>query len=331
MTGRLVLLTWSHRVAPGLLSFPAWEALRSASVAVGDPAHPLLPHLQAAGVHADVLDSSEPRRLARELRERAGAAGGLVWVQAADGDPDLVRALAELVAAEADRGATPLELEVLPGSWDVPGARFLDLVSVMDRLRSPGGCPWDREQTHASLVPYLLEEAYETVEAVETGDDTHLREELGDLLLQVVFHSRIAEEHAEGWSVDDVAGGIVEKLIRRHPHVFAGASADTAADVEASWEELKAAEKSRTSAVDGVPLAQPALALAAKLMHRAEKFGVPVSVSTPVAVPDTIDIDTIGDLLLAVVALARRHGVDPEAALRSAARRFRDRVQAAED
>jgi XTP/dITP diphosphohydrolase len=329
MTGRLVLLTWSHRVAPGLLSFSAWEALRSAPVAVGDPAHPLLPHLAAAGVHADVLEASEARRLARELRERARARG-LVWVQAADGEPELVRALAELVAADADRGITPLELELLPGSWDVPGARFLDLVSVMDRLRSPGGCPWDREQTHASLVPYLLEEAYETVEAVEAGDATHLREELGDLLLQVVFHSRIAQERAEGWSVDDVAGGIVEKLIRRHPHVFAGASADTAADVEANWEELKAAEKSRTSAVDGVPLAQPALALAAKLMHRAEKFGVFVSVDRPIAIPDSIDTDTIGDLLLAVVALARQHGVDPEAALRAAARRYRDQVQEAE-
>jgi XTP/dITP diphosphohydrolase len=269
--------------------------------------------------------------VAADLVERARSST-VVWVQGVDGDPELVRALAELVASEADRAASPPELEVLPGSWDSPGARFLDLVAVMDRLRSPGGCPWDREQTHASLVPYLLEEAYETVEAVETGDSEHLKEELGDLLLQAVFHSRIAAEQPEGqaWTIDDVAGGIVDKLVRRHPHVFAGAQADTASDVEASWEALKAAEKSRTSAVDGVPLAQPALALAAKLLHRAEKFGVPVEVESSIARPEVVDADSVGELLLSVVALARAHGVDPEASLRAAARRLSDRVRNAE-
>ena len=119
---------------------------------------------------------------------------------------------------------------MLPGSYDLPGARLLDLVATMDRLRSPGGCPWDAEQTHESLVTYLVEETYETIEAIETGDRDHLREELGDLLLQVMFHSRIAAEHTEApWSVDDVAGDIVDKLVRRHPHVFAGAVAATPA------------------------------------------------------------------------------------------------------
>ena len=136
-------------------------------------------------------------------------------------------------------------------SDDRPGRRFLDLVEVMDRLRSPGGCPWDAEQTHASLVKYLLEEAYETAEAIEDGDEAALREELGDVLLQVVFHSRIAAERPDGWSIDDVANDIVEKLVRRHPHVFGSASATTARDVESNWERLKAAEKGRTSAVDG--------------------------------------------------------------------------------
>lgn len=124
------------------------------------------------------------------------------------------------------------------------GERVLELVEVMDRLRSPGGCPWDARQTHASLVEYLVEEAYETVEAIEDEDDAGLREELGDLLLQVVFHARIAQEtDGEGWDIDDVAQGIVEKLIRRHPHVFANVDADTAEQVEANWHALKAQEK----------------------------------------------------------------------------------------
>ena len=134
------------------------------------------------------------------------------------------------------------------------GESVLDLIEVMDRLRSPGGCPWDARQTHQSLVEYLVEEAYETVEAIEGGDDSGLREELGDLLLQVVFHSRIAQERGEeGWDVDDVARGIVEKLIRRHPHVFADVDADTAEQVEANWHALKAEEKGRASVVDGIP------------------------------------------------------------------------------
>ncbi len=147
----------------------------------------------------------------------------------------------------------------MPGSYDLPGARLLDLVAVMDRLRSPGGCPWDRQQTHQSLVKYLLEEAYETVETIEDGDfdvpgegRDALREELGDVLLQVAFHSRIAQEHAEDpFGIDDVAQGIVSKLINRHPHVFGGVEANTAAEVEANWDQIKAAEKGRSSAVEG--------------------------------------------------------------------------------
>jgi XTP/dITP diphosphohydrolase len=199
------------------------------------------------------------------------------------------------------------------------GARLLDLVAVQDRLRSPGGCPWDAEQTHESLVPYLLEEAYEAVEAIETGDRAHLREELGDLLLQIVFHARVAEEHpTESWSIDDVADGITEKLVRRHPHVFADATADTAAEVEANWEQLKAAEKGRTSAMDGVPLTQPALALADALWRRAARAGVPDELQ-----PDGEDI---GARLFRLAAEARAGGIDPEAALRATSREFRNRV-----
>jgi XTP/dITP diphosphohydrolase len=219
-------------------------------------------------------------------------------------------------------------------SNDRPGSRFLDLVEVMDRLRSPGGCPWDAEQTHASLVKYLLEEAYETADAIEDGDDEALREELGDVLLQVVFHSRIAAERPSsdggGWTIDDVAGDIVDKLVRRHPHVFGSASAATASDVEANWEQLKAVEKGRTSAVDGVPMGQPALALASALLGRTARAGVEVPVTSSVEVPTTVDDESVGELLLAVVALARSGGVDAETALRAAARRYRSRVLLAE-
>jgi XTP/dITP diphosphohydrolase len=199
------------------------------------------------------------------------------------------------------------------------GRRLLELVAVQDRLRSEGGCPWDAEQTHASLVPYLLEEAYECVEAIETGDREHLREELGDLLMQIVFHARIAEEDpAAPWSIDEVAADITDKLIRRHPHVFADGDARTPGEVEATWEQLKAAEKDRTSVTDGVPLAQPALALADALYRRATRAGAPVEV-----MPDG---DDLGARLFRLAAEARAAGIDPEAALRVEARAFRDRV-----
>ena len=154
------------------------------------------------------------------------------------------------------------------------GESVLDLIEVMDRLRSPGGCPWDARQTHESLVEYLVEEAYETVEAIEGGDDSGLREELGDLLLQVVFHARIAQERGEeGWDIDDVARGIVEKLIRRHPHVFADVDADTAEQVEANWHALKAEEKGRASVADGIPEHLPALLRASKVHSRSTSLG----------------------------------------------------------
>jgi XTP/dITP diphosphohydrolase len=216
----------------------------------------------------------------------------------------------------------PAGVPVVEGAPEPAGARLLDVVGVMDRLRSPGGCPWDAEQTHASLATYLVEETYETLEAIDTGDRGHLREELGDLLLQVVFHARIAgEDPDDPWSVDDVAEGIVDKLVRRHPHVFGTTTAETAADVEAGWEQQKATEKGRSSAVDGVPMALPALSLATKLVHRAEKNGVHV---------DPADGDTVGDRLMLLAVEARAAGLDPESELRAAARRFADRVRAAE-
>lgn len=146
------------------------------------------------------------------------------------------------------------------------------LAEVMDRLRSPGGCPWDAEQTHESLLKYLLEESYEYIEAVESGDRAAIKEELGDLLLQVYFHSRIAEEDKSApFSINDVAASVTEKLINRHPHVFGDVVANTSEEVKQNWDQIKNAEKGRTSPIDGVPLGQPALQLAAKLLHRAEK------------------------------------------------------------
>jgi XTP/dITP diphosphohydrolase len=316
---RLVLLSTSPRVAPGLMSAPAWSVLRDGRVLVGSRDHPVLPYLAEADVPVVEVSQPDPRALAEHLVAEAAQHGVVVWLVADDGDPDLGLALPAAVAA----AAVPPELEMLPGSYDLPGAALLDLVAVMDRLRSPGGCPWDAKQTHESLVTYLVEEAYETIEAIETGDRDHLREELGDLLLQVVFHARIAAEDPDsGWSIDDVAAGIVAKLVRRHPHVFADVHAPTAEHVEANWEVLKAAEKGRESAVDGVPAGLPALALASKLMSRAAKAGVPVS-------PDPDDA-SFGGRLLRLVAEAQAAGTDAETELRAAVRRYADAVRAAE-
>jgi len=193
---------------------------------------------------------------------------------------------------------------------------LLRAVAVMDQLRSPGGCPWDAAQTHRSLAKYLLEETYETLEAIETDDMALLREELGDLLLQVLFHARLAEElpEEERFSIDDVASDLVAKLVHRHPHVFGDVKVDGAADVNENWERLKAAEKARASIVEGVPMGQPALALAAKLVSRAQRAGT----DAPVAG------DGFGPRLLSVVREAVAAGVDPELALRETSRAYRD-------
>jgi XTP/dITP diphosphohydrolase len=327
--GRLVLLATSHRVAPGLLTRSAWQLVEGGAAVLSASAdHPLARVLAEDGVVVEHLTGLPPAAVARELLARS-ATGTVVWLVADDGDVAVSEALAPALAAAAESGQAP-EVEVVHGSYDVPGARVLDLVAVMDRLRSPGGCPWDAEQTHASLVPYLLEETYETVEAVETGNVDHLREELGDLLLQVVFHARLGEEDPDRpWSVDDVASGIVDKLVRRHPHVFGGAAAPSAAHVEENWERLKAAEKERASVVDGVPLGQPALALAAALVRRVDRAGGVVEVPEA-ELPQDVTADEVGVVLLGLAAASQRHGVDPEAALRAAARELADVVRRAE-
>jgi XTP/dITP diphosphohydrolase len=215
------------------------------------------------------------------------------------------------------------------------GARLLDAAAVMDRLRSPGGCPWDAAQTHRSLMPYLIEEAYELYQALEDSNLDAVREELGDVLLQVLFHARVAQERPGGFDIDAVAGDLVAKLVTRHPHVFAGSEqVHTAAEQEVRWEQLKRTEKRRESSVDGVALAQPAVALAAKLVSRATKAGLPrdllpAPVHPTASDPSHADGHT-GAALFALSAAAKLAGEDPEAALRCVARRFADDVRTAE-
>jgi XTP/dITP diphosphohydrolase len=217
-------------------------------------------------------------------------------------------------------------------SADVPGARLLELVAIVDTLRR--SCPWDREQTHASLLRYLLEEAYEAAETIETDDMPALREEIGDVLFQVLFHARIASERSAadgGFTIDDVADTLAAKLIRRHPHVFGEVSAASAADVNANWEEIKKAERAQKAAetesgppsvLDGVVFGQPALALAAQLQRRAGRAGFPVTL--PSSAGDGTPAEELGDELFRLVARASDEEIDPELELRSAARRYAD-------
>ena len=248
---------------------------------------------------------------------------------------------------------------------DRPGAALLRLVAVMDTLRV--SCPWDARQTHESLAPHLLEECYEALDALESGDPAALRDELGDVLLQVVFHARIAAEAADGtgYTIDDVAEGIVAKLIRRHPHVFADVTVSGPEEVKQNWDAIKAAERAEAagapvSVLDTVPFGQPALSLAAQLQRRAERAGAPVGLADlrrawrPAAGPEPAStgegdgdagdaegalaggdapagdqaVSDIGAELFALVARAREAGLDPELELRAAARAYRDRVRA---
>jgi XTP/dITP diphosphohydrolase len=230
---------------------------------------------------------------------------------------------------------------------DRPGAALLRLVEVMDTLRV--SCPWDARQTHESLAPHLLEECYEALDALEGGDPAALRDELGDVLLQVVFHARIAAEAADGtgYTIDDVAEGIVAKLIRRHPHVFAGVTVSGPEEVRRNWDAIKAAERAEAghasaSVLDTVPFGQPALTLAAQLQRRAERAGAPAELARLPAGVAPADgaadgedgaarsqaVSDLGAELFALVARAREAGLDPELELRAASRRYRDRVRA---
>jgi XTP/dITP diphosphohydrolase len=207
-------------------------------------------------------------------------------------------------------------------------SELLRLREVMDKLRSPGGCPWDAEQDHTSLLKYLLEESYEFIESVENNDRDAMQEELGDLLLQVYFHSRMAEEDAkQPFNIEDVAKSVTDKLIRRHPHVFAGESVSGSEEVLENWEKQKAAEKGRNSAIDGVPLAQPALPLATKVIYRLNKLNYQLPISEPIKLPADIDQDQFGQILLGLITQAVDKGLDPEAALRTATKGLITQIQ----
>jgi XTP/dITP diphosphohydrolase len=345
----LTVLLSSPRVAPGLLSWQAWSALHAADrVLAGSAEHPLIPPLKAAGVVpavVDALSSSDGAALAAFLSSLASSAGGpVVWL-APQGE----------VLDPALPGLLSVPCQVLDGSYDLPGGRLLDLVSIMDRLRV--SCPWDREQTHESLLPYLLEEAYEAAETIETGDLAALREEIGDVMFQAFFHARIAAERPPeegGFTIDEVADTLAAKLVRRHPHVFADVSVSSAADVNANWEEIKKAERAAKAAraagaagavgaadaagaaagtgepsvLDGVSFGQPALSLAAQLQRRAKRAGIAVTAADG-AGTGTAELtgERLGALLMDVVARAREAGLDPELELRAAGRRFADLVR----
>ena len=313
MAGRIVLLVTSPRLPAGLLTAPAWDLVRAHPVyAAAESAQAAA--LRASGAPVSVVEP-DPELLVRALSEH----DTVVWLAGPAGDTDFGRRLGLRLAREPALA----ELELMYGSWDPPGARLLDAVAVMDRLASPGGDPWKRQQTHASLAPYLLEESYEAYDAMVAGDLGALREELGDVLLQVVLHARLAEDLPEDdrWSVDDVAGGLVDKMVRRNPHVFAGEDVDSIDAIVENWERIKKAEKARESVLEGVALSQPALALTAKILQRAERAGLDVPLP---------EGDDLGAILLRLVASARTAGADAEAALRAAVLTYAEAVRAAE-
>lgn len=225
-----------------------------------------------------------------------------------------------------------------PSSPSPPHPKLDELIAVLAQLRAPGGCAWDADQTHESLVRYLVEECYELIDAIESGDRDAMIEELGDVLYQVIFHSDLAAHTpGEEFTIEDVAAHMTAKMVTRHPHVFGDAAAkeamniQSADDVVAVWDELKATEKPhRSSVLDGIPQGMPALALADKLAGRAEKVGVPIpDAAAPTSAAPATEAE-LGAHLLSVVAAARTAGLDPERALRTTLRELQNGIRDAE-
>lgn len=315
------MLVTSPRLPPGLLSAPAWDLVR-AHIVLAAADSELTDALRAAG--ADVRITSPD---AQNLLDMLARHSTVVWLAGPGGDQALAREVGMRVAREP----TLAELELQYGSWDPPGARLLDVVAAIDRLVSPGGDPWKHQQTHQTLARYLLEEAYEAYDAIEAHDLAALREELGDVLLQVVLHARMAEEADPAWTIDDLSAGLVAKLVRRNPHVFGGAEVGDVGEIIDNWERIKREEKARESALDGIVLAQPALALATKIVSRARRAGVCVPLAAPEPpVPPAADEISLGATLLALVAAAEESGLDAEAALRRAALAHAEAIRAGE-
>ena len=359
--GRVVLVETSD-LLPGLLPFQAWDALATAEVVlVRDPAtHPSVPSLHLAGLDLVALEPTalerddllltrpgapDDRRLAKSLVAAARERGRVVYLLE-DDERGLAPALAGMVA-EHD-----VEIELVFLAQLPPGTELLRAVDVMARLRDPdGGCPWDLEQDHRSLARYLVEETYELLDAVESEDDTDITEELGDVLLQVLFHARIAAERS-AFGIDDVARTLVDKLVRRHPHVFAGAEGVTDADdVQRNWDRLKAEEKGGRGPLDGIPAGMPGLALLDALLRRVRRLGMmpaspgdiraelratldeldaaAVSEVGADARPDVTGL--VGRLIAQTAGLARLLDVEADAAARGVAGRLRAEVEAAAD
>ncbi len=316
---RIVLLVTSPRLPAGLLTAQAWDTVRRTLVYAGAESA-LTTALRTADVSITITENP-----VEDLLAAGTAAGGVVWLAGPRGDQELARELGLRLAREPGLA----DLELMYGSWDPPGARLLDAVTVMDRLVSPGGDPWlsqhaapgrTNQQTHQSLAAFLLEEAYEAYDAIDAEDYPALREELGDVLLQVVLHARLAEQLPDGraWNVDDVAGDLVDKLVRRNPHVFADADVQDVDAIVEQWEQIKKAEKARESVLDGIAWSQPALALAVKVLARARRAGL---------APPLPAGDDLGARLLRAVA---EGGADAEGALRRSVLSYAEEVRAAE-
>lgn len=279
---------------PGVLPAAAWPAFRAAEAVYAAPGLPV-----ATRLALDAKPAPDPAVVA--------------------GQPNVL-----LFARDAEAPAAAALIEAGARVIETPVPELVRAAEVMDRLRSPGGCPWDAEQTHDSLRQYLVEETYELLDAIEGDDRAALREELGDVLLQVLFHARIAAEHeADPFDVEAVSAELVDKLVGRHPHVFAdGEAVHNAEHQQVRWEELKQTEKRRESIVDGVALGQPAAALAGKLGQRSGRAGVPLDLFP--------GGDSEAQRMFRIAAVARRAGVDPEGELRAVAKRFAERIRAAE-
>ena len=316
---RIVLLVTSPRLPAGLLTASAWDLVRASPVLTGH-ASVQADALRAAGCAVTVLSSPDVDALIAAASEH----GTVVWLAGPGGDEELARELGLRLVRQPELA----ELEVRYGSWDPPGARLLDVVTVMDRLAAPDGDPWKREQTHQSLARYLLEEAYEAYDAIEAHDVDALREELGDVLLQVALHARMAHDAEHPWTIDDLAAGLVTKLVRRNPHVFGDERVADIDEIMANWERIKQEEKARGSALDGIASSQPALALAEKILSKARRANLPVELPSPPSLIE--DADDLGAALFDLVARAYELDLDAEAALRRAALAQAEAIRAAE-
>jgi len=290
---RVILLVTSPRLPAGLLTAEAWDVVRAHPVLAAEESEQAAV-LRGTGASVAFLEKPSAEAIL------AKAQPTVVWLSGPGGDEDLARELGLRLAREPGLA----ELELMYGSWDPPGARLLDAVAVTDRLRAED--PWRREQTHRTLARYLLEEAYEAYDSIIEGDLAALRGEMGDVLLQVLLHARLAEELPEGerWNVDDVAGDFVDKMIRRNPHVFSGVTVESTQEVVENWERIKRAERPHDK--ESITWSLPALVLAAKLLPK-------------VTIPE--DDDGLAARLLRVIAEAGP-GADAEAAVREALRRY---------